>query len=250
MKTRLLAITICGVLLTAMAMLAYGGQSIVNSKHDMTYIINYSQDQAYHYLFINNYGEVCVYCHTPHGANANIQAPLWNRNVNSPSAYTLYNSTTMNNPPTTVSPVSLLCLSCHDGTIAVDEIINAPGSGANLSGPWYGNSPSSYHSRMGKGTAMSDPSYCGGCHTTGWGGAPDREASYLSTDLSNDHPISMTYPTSDTANYVYPITDPDVKLFDGKVECSSCHDVHNPQNTPFLRRSNAGSGLCYACHIK
>lgn len=29
----------------------------------------------------NDYGEVCVYCHTPHGANANVTLPLWNRTI-------------------------------------------------------------------------------------------------------------------------------------------------------------------------
>ena len=81
------------------------------------------------------------------------------------------------------------------------------------------------------------------------------EAAALSTDLSDDHPISMPYPT--------PAQDPDfetaadvvtagLKLFGGSntVECSSCHNVHDPGYTPFLRKDNAGSALCYACHIK
>jgi predicted CXXCH cytochrome family protein len=236
-----------------MASIAYGG-SIVNSRHDLTFV------SAKHWsgtMFINNYGEVCVYCHTPHGANTAIEAPLWNRQVPNPSSYTLYDSPTMDNKPTTVNSISLSCLSCHDGTIAVDSIINAPGSGANLTGPWYDNAGASSHSRMELGTAMSNPSFCGGCHSTSVGHISGHiaSASYLSTDLSNDHPISMSIPDpADDPDFNTPtnIVNAGLKLFGSSntVECSSCHSVHDPDITPFLRKSNSGSALCTTCHTK
>jgi len=65
----------------------------------------------------------------------------------------------------------------------------------------------------------------------------------LGTDLSNDHPISITY--SDF-NLNYP-PDQRLPLFNNKVECSTCHDVHG--NGPFLLRiSNGGSQMCLTCH--
>jgi predicted CXXCH cytochrome family protein len=97
---------------------------------------------------------------------------------------------------------------------------------------------------------------CGDCHTTGFDGAHEQSASYLTQNLTDDHPISMNYPT--------PAQDPDfnipaqvtgvggLRLFGAgdTVECASCHNVHDPAVVPFLRKSNAGSALCKTCHIK
>ena len=90
----------------------------------------------------------------------------------------------------------------------------------------------------------------------------------VGTDLSNDHPISFTY---DNALFVADpeLFDPvnlaskttalggtinDDMLFGGKLECGSCHDVHNGPdavtNGKLLRISNTSSGLCLTCHNK
>ncbi|HMD49188.1 MAG TPA: cytochrome c3 family protein, partial [Bryobacteraceae bacterium] len=46
--------------------------------------------------------------------------------------------------------------------------------------------------------------------------------------------------------------DPAVQLVAGKIECTTCHDPHVPNNDPalpmFLVRSNSGSAICLACH--
>jgi predicted CXXCH cytochrome family protein len=223
--------------------IAYSG-SIVGSRHDLNDVIlgNPGFD---HDTKINVYLEVCVYCHTPHGANTNVEVPLWNRQVNNPGAYTLYDSSTMDSKPTTVSGVSLACLSCHDGTIAVDSVINPPNSS-----PGY----APFHAVMVIGTVGERYTKCGGCHTpeTQFFGSHDASASYLSTDLSNDHPISMTYPTDQPTEFSG-ITNGKVgvlPLYNGKVECSSCHNVHDPAIKPFLKTSNSGSALCKTCHLK
>ncbi len=80
---------------------------------------------------------VCEFCHTPHGATVvgSSEAPLWNRAVPTNTGYSMYNS-----PNTDVAPgagplgVSLACLSCHDGTISLDALVNAPGSGGFQAG--------------------------------------------------------------------------------------------------------------------
>ena len=113
---------------------------------------------------------------------------------------------------------SKLCLSCHDGTVALE----------NYSGTTTGTHYISLTNNVG-------------------------------TNLSNDHPISMTYDASlsvaDPALY-NPITtnsglgstiDNDM-LFDGKVQCSTCHDVHGTPYAALLRKDNAGSALCLTCH--
>jgi hypothetical protein len=82
-------------------------------------------------FFRNDYVEVCVYCHTPHAANANIAAPLWNRNIPN-TTYTTYNelnTTTLTQTVHQPGAASLTCLSCRDGLQAIDAIMNMPGSG-------------------------------------------------------------------------------------------------------------------------
>jgi len=228
---------------------------IVNSKHDLSYV--WGQYWAHEDYALNNYGEVCVYCHTPHSANTTISAPLWNRSVNVAGNYSLYNSPTMDSPPNTVSTVSLLCLSCHDGTVAVDEIINKPGPGLDTT-EWYGKTPSMEHRKMKTGT-FHDGETCGGCHKPSTPlGAHDATFAYLSTNLDDEHPVSMTYPTQSQDPYFKDktaVVSNGLKLFDDKVECSTCHDVHEPGSVaagtkPFLRISNSASQLCTTCHIK
>jgi len=82
-------------------------------------------------------------------------------------------------------------------------------------------------------------------------------------DLNSEHPISFTYndalatadgglniPSTTTSGLGGTIADD--MLFNNKVECASCHDVHNALGTGgnLLVKSNAGSGLCLTCHAK
>ena len=89
--------------------------------------------------------EICVFCHTPHGADTSAAVPLWNRVLPAPNTYTTYNSlgtSSLDGQTAPVGSVSLACLSCHDGSLAMNVMINAPGSGgysstgAALSGTW------------------------------------------------------------------------------------------------------------------
>ncbi len=183
--------------------------SILNSEHDL------SGNNA------NDNGQICVYCHTPHSANQAL-APLWNRNQTT-STFIMYNSPTMDMVQAAQpAGVSLACLGCHDGTIALDQIINTPNAS------WTSN-----------GAVMTP-----GAHLLG-------------TDLSNDHPISLTYDNAqDTEfNSASSVVAGGLGLFTSsnganQVECGSCHDVHDPAIVPFLRKSNANSALCLTCHIK
>jgi predicted CXXCH cytochrome family protein len=174
-------------------------------------------------------GEICVVCHTPHNAAVIADAPLWNHDVTT-STFTTYSSPTFDGSTTITQPdgSSVLCLSCHDGTVAVDSFGGTTGS------------------TIITGNAL------------------------LGTDLSNDHPISFTYdaalattdpglhdPSATTVTIgagtkVKTGTIQDVMLLSDKLQCASCHDVHNGfTNGPrLLRISNAGSALCMACHNK
>lgn len=210
------------VILTALCCCAFEAlaASIVGSKHDISTGTN---------------NEPCAFCHTPHFASAEIAAPLWNRKIaNLQSAvFTMYASPTLDTSlPVSPGALSLACLSCHDGVSAdvhATGVINAPGSGL---GAGYGGS-------------------CARCHPHG----TISQLLKLGPNLSNDHPISMTYPTpqQDPAFFMPPDLQKgwsDMPLYGGKVECPSCHNVHDPAKTPFLRIANTGSALCYKCHNK
>lgn len=180
-------------------------------------------------------GEICVACHTPHGAVASTNGPLWNRSQAS-QAYTVYTNATFEMGPATITaPQSLACLSCHNGVAST--LVNAPGPGTT--------SPSSYDIAAG---AIAN-----------WDATPNPFAN-IGTDLSNDHPIGFTYNASaDLQNNGFPalagtqIGATGMYVYAGKMECATCHDVHNQANPTrdpvyFLRMANTGSALCGACH--
>ena len=209
----------------------------------------------------NDYGEVCVYCHTPHGANTTTTAPLWNRTMKS-NTYTTYTSMTIEGVVGTPGTSSLTCLSCHDGTTAVDSIINMPGSGKYLKAQETAQSNTflnnSWTNSSGPDAGIHiglDPTPALGClvcHSSAAGfvgaGATDFTVFALGTDLSNDHPIGVPYrgltaatdynaTTGTTSKLKFFDTDTDsradkneVRFYDTgdgfEVECASCHDPH------------------------
>jgi hypothetical protein len=119
--------------------------------------------------------EVCVFCHTPHGSNSGIEAPLWNRSTPG-SSYTMYSqlgTPTLDGTELAVGSVSLACLSCHDGSQAMDVVVNAPGSASRT--------PATYSA------AGVDLDAVTGAAMTG------TPIPTLGTDLKNDHPISIEY---------------------------------------------------------
>jgi predicted CXXCH cytochrome family protein len=160
---------------------------------------------------------MCIFCHTPH--NANPAAPHWNRPSHG-AIYTPYQSSTAKATFGQPTGSSKLCLSCHDGTVALGMIISkAP---VQLAGGIR---------RMPRGRAN------------------------LGTDLSDDHPISFVY-DSQLAALNGELNDPEqldraVRLdADGVMQCTTCHDPHNDQFGQFLVKNNAGSALCVECHNK
>lgn len=176
-------------------------------------------------------GEICVYCHTPHQASTT--APLWNR-ADPAGPFTMYSSTSLD-MPIAGSPqgASLACLSCHDGTIGVDEVLNYPS----------GFDPTTVT------PGLATIAGCEGCHAGGAGGF-NFDNTNLGQDLSNDHPISITYSPALDPNFnaAGAVTGAGVPLPDGDVECSSCHNPHSAEWPSFLRLSNDNSALCLTCH--
>ena len=219
------------------AMLLGGGSialaDVVGSVHDLTTATGTA------FSTTGNTADVCVFCHTPHGAAAG-DAPLWNRQLPS-GPYTMYNNSFSSTIDMIVagSPqgVSLACLSCHDGTIAFDVLVNAPTSVSGTYNYTAGGASQAYTFT--------------GANSLNAQGLPLE----FGTTLTNQHPISVTYdPAQDAAFDTIANAEADGVVFYGsganQVECGSCHDPHTTTFVPFLRASNAASALCRACHLK
>jgi predicted CXXCH cytochrome family protein len=160
---------------------------------------------------------ICIFCHTPHLANP--AAPQWNR-PSSGAVYTPYNSSTIQATVGQPTGSSKLCLSCHDGTVALGMIIS-----------------------------KAPVEFAGALR-----GMP-RGRSNLETDLSDDHPISFVY-DSGLAALNGELNDPNslnpaVRLdAEGMLQCTTCHDPHDDQFGRFLVKDNTASALCMECHDK
>ena len=226
-----------------------------------------------------NESEICVFCHTPHGANTT-EGPLWNREIPASSTYTVYDSGSIDSTIQQPNGVSKLCLSCHDGSIAIGSVRNRAGSG--------GFNPSGSEIPMtgtGSGGVMPAGEGTGSGYTR-----------FLGKDLRNDHPISLTYNSAlvNADQEMRPQTQDPIRIRGmnprpqlehihlqpenrnnptsetGQVQCVSCHDPHirdtTDENIKFLRLNRLqkaapdGDGssnflpatdiICLACHTK
>jgi predicted CXXCH cytochrome family protein len=168
--------------------------------------------------------EMCQPCHTPHNASTALPVVLWNHEV-TVATYTLYNSPTMNATTGQPDGVSKACLSCHDGTVALDSFGGSTG-----------------------GTTI------GGTANFGTDLANDHPVSFAYTNTLATTDGGLHPPTSTASGITQSGTIAADMLFgtgNTQVECASCHDVHNAANLPFLLlKSNAGSALCLTCHNK
>ncbi len=115
-RRRLRAIVLTWVGFCSVAALA--DESVVNSKHDLS-VRGPGPIRAVQET------EVCVFCHTPH--NAAPQTPLWNRE-NPRTHYRIYESSTIDARIDQPSGPSKMCLSCHDGSMALGNVLSRPAS--------------------------------------------------------------------------------------------------------------------------
>lgn len=204
---------------------------------------------------------ICVFCHTPHSAIVNVDGlhiPLWNHSLSSAS-YTLPSSATLkSSPQDSPDGDSRLCLSCHDGTVAIGSVVRS------------GNSTNTINMEgTGSGGVMP--------------GVPSEPgSSNLGIDLSGHHPVSLEVNTTlinvkntqcnDPVSPIswrvcFPPAGHAVKLrptnnrygagshTNSGVQCSSCHDPHedSPPGNKFLRVNISDPALgmdplCLACH--
>lgn len=217
---RILPTAIAVMVVCAVAPAALAG--ISGSKHDFG-AFGWSQNQ------------ICLPCHTPHNAivkDANgtvVAAPLWNHTL-STATYTLYLDASGNQVTGAVDTNSRLCLSCHDGTVAVDSFGGGAGT-QQLTGGLLGTDLSNDH--------------------------PIGEAAVWPTP----NPSYMVDPALRDAKRIMPLR----TLADGRlaVGCTSCHEPHNRSSTTHMLwvnnsgtattvdgRTVSGSALCMNCHKK
>lgn len=202
--------------------------------------------------------QICVFCHTPHGANSAAPGPLWNRQLSTTATYTTYGSDSTDAIINQPGGSSKLCLSCHDGAMTLGKV-NVLNGAQDVT--------------IATGTVTTMPAGSG--TSTGF-------TRNLGTDLTNDHPISFNYDTNlitaDTELY-NPLTvthiaerdpgvTPLVPLENGQVQCTTCHDPHIKDDTgadiKFLRLNrtqktgspsdgtytSSSDIVCLACHNK
>jgi hypothetical protein len=152
--------------------------------------------------------ELCNFCHVPHKFGASPNGPgylLWNHTLSSVASYGVYSSNSMVSTPTDLGgqmTVSNLCLSCHDGTVAINS--------------WYTPQQGANYQPLPTGTSFM----------------PDDTTV---RDLSKQHPVNFIYPDATTAANIglRPAADShsvdgsgDVPLYSGAMQCATCHDPH------------------------
>lgn len=198
---------------------------------------------------------VCSTCHQAHHTDEAQIVPLWNHKT-STAAFTPYTSPTMNAAVGAPSGPSLACLSCHDGTLAINEGISGFLGSTNSAGvidpsaqigpDLHTTHPVSFTYDAALAAAdggLEDP-------TTYTIGSPKTALTYSTAPVpASWSGTSLTGKTIDQA-----------LLFNHKMECSSCHDVHklegsSPSSGILTRISGndaggKGSTLCRTCHIK
>ncbi len=184
-KTSVATAVVLGTALIAGSAAAGGlSGSIINTRHNLG-----STGGGPNHAAAADTAEICIFCHTPHGGDTGAPVPLWNKQLTT-ATFTTYDqlgTSTLDAAVGDVGSVSLACLTCHDGTQAIDNIINAPGSGG-------------YDSTGGGATGLgwawssvdnsldANGAFQGTVDVTG-----GKNIWQIGTDLTNDHPVSMQY---------------------------------------------------------
>jgi predicted CXXCH cytochrome family protein len=171
---------------------------------------------------------VCVYCHAAHKGVGGGSAPLWNRAATA-TTFTQTSARDNGTARNVTGAKSLLCLSCHDGTVNLGTTLTNP---ETLTG-------------------IANYAIIGGTRAAAGGAS----AGVLG-NLDSDHPVSLPYPVNGTSTGATLATAAAAIAalgFDAvgdlaTIECSSCHDPHTTAEAKFLRASAAT--ICSACHLK
>jgi hypothetical protein len=199
---------------------------IVGSAHDLRTLLAPSGGTVPSYM-------LCNFCHIAHKTANTLQAYanapsiyLWNHTLSSVTSYGVYSSPSFDALGTDIADlggqetVSNLCLSCHDGTVAVNSFYQAQ-SGLTTTAVYV------------------DPSA-------------------TVNNLAQTHPVNFTYSAqlATAAGLVVPASTSSVDgggvvpLFNGKMQCGTCHDPHNGTSHIFERPfpTQTSGTFCTYCH--
>jgi predicted CXXCH cytochrome family protein len=233
MKDRVSMVAILALSVVSFPTTLYSQSNVSDTRHNLSSTAGANQMQNRS----TDEDQVCVFCHTPHQATP--AAPLWNHRQSTVASYGVYLSPTLNagdvSDIAASGDVSNLCMSCHDGSVGVNQLGN-PANDTN------------HNPTMGSGVELD------AAGRLAVGRPPN-----MGSSLGDDHPVNFTYDAAlavADGGLVTPVSTAyvdaaqTVPLFGGKVQCASCHDPHDNTNSPFLTKSNSGSQLCITCHRK
>ena len=174
--------------------------------------------------------EVCKFCHIPH--NAVVAVPLWGHALSEVRKYRVPEIDVQGDRVEAPQPggSSRLCLSCHDGTVALGDV---GGPGDQIIG-------------MTRGPRLT----------------PDRPG-FIGTDLSGSHPLSITVNETIDApgDKDMGVKESSEIQFDHglnvdsnlRMQCTTCHDPHSDQyfvsgEVPHFWVRPTVEEVCLACH--
>lgn len=218
------------VLLMGLGLVCHGQSQVKDTKHNLS-VSGPGRFKS------TSETEICKFCHTPHSAKP--RNPLWNHELSAVSHYRTYRSPSFEpavqgDQALVIDGTSRLCLSCHDGTVALGAMVN------------------------GKGKNNTDSK-----RDRGLGAMPPSARGFIGTDLSGSHPISFSVSESLVARNNAKDTllnslaemkaDPDVHLDEnGKVQCTTCHSVHSDKNFQssgiHFWAKQSFNDVCTVCH--
>ena len=217
---------------------ALAGGSVVNSQHNMNIVSNPDIQQR-----------VCAFCHTPHHALDDADAdynPLWSHTFTS-QVFSEYVSPTLQSfdggSIDVLAGPSRLCMSCHDGAIAVDQHYQFGGTDLRTGDSWGQIAVGEAGDLTNDHPIGFDYALVGGSENdTGWGNwgnGADPEIRGLATPLLAD-------PSRTIEDLMLPVGSQRI------MTCGSCHDVHDTYSVDnyFLIGHQAGSEICLTCHNK
>ena len=171
----------------------------------------------------NARNDLCGVCHTPHNADPS-QPVLWNHVVTSASFTPYASGGSMDSTPGAPAGVSILCLSCHDGTVAVEDFGGTTGGSDFISG----------NENLGTDLSNDHPISI----------QYDTALAFADTELFDPATAASGLGGTIASDLLF-------GALNDQMECASCHDVHDDTFSPFLVTSNyPGSTLCLTCHDK
>ena len=143
-----------------------------------------------------------------------------------------------------------LCVACHTPHNALGNTLGPLWNAADSGGTYTMYSSASLDMTIDP-LPNAQSAACLTCHDGLLGVVGVNASENLTEDLTDDHPVSIAYDTTADPDFqsTTAVLASGLKLYAGKVECASCHDVHANNTVGKLERDTGGD-ICLACHIK